>query len=99
MYENRYNKQLQEAFEAGYRKALNEQGLLNQEVGPYYWNKRPGPGWYWVKGIGWVNPDGIPGPIDVTFPGQDDPIWGGVGHWDFSDQPLRNPKIPLAPNP
>ena len=25
MYENRYNKQLQEAYEAGYRKALNEQ--------------------------------------------------------------------------
>ena len=25
MYESRYNKQLQEAFEAGYRSALNEQ--------------------------------------------------------------------------
>ena len=30
MYENRYNKQLQEAFEAGYRKAMNEP--VNQQL-------------------------------------------------------------------
>jgi len=66
----RNNKLLQEAYQNGRRRALNEQGLGG--YGPNYWNDPPPwcPRCYWVKGLGWHTPDGqrLPYPYNHPLP-------------------------------
>ena len=52
------NEQLRQAYEAGRRQALNEQGLPGG-IGPDYWNDPPCVGCYWYKGR-WYSPAGTP---------------------------------------